>query len=1208
MKKLFSILSLFIFLSFSQSNSIDFKSFLGDGDKGIGILLSDIEFRKKQKEDLENEKILLKRRSEDTNKTINNALGSVDDLIKDTQIKISESGGIHEDLLKRKLSALKERKENLILFQELLKEENNKIQKHIKLVEEIIAYLSNGASFSDEKIAYSWKDLSDAKNKLDQLFAEINSENLKKDRIKKNRASDKEEISSLKKEIESKNSDKDKISEELFSLAEKEEGAAVVAELKIKSDLIEQEIEYLREKIEVNGFRVDSYDSEEKYVEDFTFLLKRKINNFNNFLSRIQKKLIVDISDVEMEKSELDKATKKSLEDKNKLIKEKDDKKISKDELVKRIRTLEKQIDQLQASGEGKSIESYLVDSALSVAKNEKMIVDKEVDLIDTRKEHIEIQNQLRQLKFQIIDVLHFLGINKEKIDEWLIDFRNKKKSAEYAKKVLKDKRDEITNSISDINLIRDSLQEKQKEVSSKKDVLFKKFPKQYLEVQSNFKKADSLLANQKLIVERHFSKISELLMLQEEVIKQCEFILKYLETNRVIGIWKRSDKAISVEQFIQSVYEAELFFKRLFWDTPNYLSPFEILKSIKSMVFLDYLSLLVLILSFVFFFFFSRMLLVYLYEKSGHFLRGLFGGVSDNFITGFSHVIESVIKFVIDNFVIFFTWLFILIHIGFDLSYFKIFTNPYFISLFHLISIPFLIYLSNEFIDHFEKLNKRLNFVIVQASQQDKIYSLVRIFLYATSILLPLRRSFMNYFERDGDFSPVILAAYTLISLVIVLLFFNKEDILRLFSSPNTFVVWFRKKIDTYYYPVFTFVIFLLILSNPYIGYSSLAWYLVFAVPASIAVLYGLFFFHYIVRHYSLFFFIQEEDDELLDKFEHAKTYYSFFIALTFIFLSLIAMVFLVRVWGFEGYTLYDLWHALSDEWTIKVGQGPSDKLGFIDLIKFVMFIASGFFISSLFNKFVLIKLFDVFKTELGAQNTIAKILHYVIISLAVIFAFTAVNLPQYSLAIGAALSVGIGFGLQHQISDYLAGFIVLLERPVEIGHYIETNGFRGKVHKISARSTTIKTGNNLFVTFPNRDLISKPIVNWGNGRYAVGCEVNVTVSYDSDTELVKETLGEVLKSHQSVLRAPAPVIRFEEFTDSSLKFYARPYISARRASEVWGIRSDLRFAILKTFKEKGIVIPFPQTVVHFAGKEQKPNLPNQDDNNPVEVKIDGE
>src|SRR4029077_11258891 len=208
----------------------------------------------------------------------------------------------------------------------------------------------------------------------------------------------------------------------------------------------------------------------------------------------------------------------------------------------------------------------------------------------------------------------------------------------------------------------------------------------------------------------------------------------------------------------------------------------------------------------------------------------------------------------------------------------------------------------------------------------------------------------------------------------------------------------------------------------------------------------------------------------------------------------------------------------------------GVDNKLGFVEFMSLGLFIAVGFFISSLIHRFILNRLFDILRSEPGTQNTISRIVHYTIIFLASLLGLNAVHLGQFIFWIGAPFAVALGFASKDIVSDLLAGFFVLIERPIEIGNYVQIDEVHGTVHKIDARSTTIITSKNHSVIIPNKDLITKWVVNWGHGRFAVGFELNVRVDQIEDPEIVRKLLLSVVSTNQFILKVPAVVARLED------------------------------------------------------------------------------
>lgn len=1192
-------------------SSLDLQSLIGEVigvDSGAGLLLNDVEYRKNQFNKLGESKKLFKAKSGNAIKVINETKVTIEKLSKETDEKLRDASVAHEGLLKQKQVVLSDRIQNFLNFKDLWLGVEEKLLKHEKLVKDLISLLQSKKIEADDKVAYSsWKDLDVTKKEVDQLEGELEAEKSKQDSLKKFKTTEKEEIALFKKEIAVKVAEKEKIAKELAGHAESEDGVGLLIELKLKADIVEQEITYLKEKVEVSEFKIEISSIDERYKEDEIFLLRQKKRDTNKKFEKIQARLLIDVADVEIAKNELEKEKESSAIERSIIIKRRSREKKALGAKSSEIKDIEKRYDVLKKAGKSKTPEGYSVEAKLLQKKHEALEIDRSLDLLNIQYERLKIIVKISQVKAEIIEILYTLRSNKDKIDDWFSDFKTKLRRAIRDKNLLRYKADAISALKTSINVNRKALLVKRKELEAEREKVFSGNGKYFAAAINSIRDATSALDGQMASVESNSSQVSELLLRQDEVIKQYTFIIKYFSSQMFTGRWKRSSRAISIEQLWQSLLEAEGLLKGLFWATPGYIGPTGIVQSIKTFSVADYLGIILFFLLFIFLFIVSRVFLAFAHRN----IRSWLSLISSKFSHAFTKGAEEFFAFMRYHCSLMFTWLFVFVHIAFGLQYFRPLAASYSITLFYLVTIPILIHLSRSFILRLREVNHKHDYLFISEPLEKKITTLIEIFLYATATLLPLRKAFLTYFDRRIAFSEVSLAAYTLILVVIILFFFNKDDVLRLLSGRNALIIWLRKKVDRYYYPVFICCMLLLILSNPYVGYSNLAWYLIFALPASLFLIYGLFIVHYVIRKFSLSFFIKEEDDEVTNKFDHAKAYYGFFVAVTFVTLACLTLLLFARIWGVEGYTIQELWQSLSEDWTVKIGK---DKLGLIEFIKLASFIASGLLISSLIKKFILGRLFEIFRTEPGVQNTVSKIFHYCVIILALILGFGAINLTQYAVGGLALMLVGVSIAFRDQIADYLAGILVLLERPVEIGHYVEAGEFAGKVHRISARSTTLKTARNFFITIPNRDLIAKPIVNWGKGRYAVGAQLKIMVAFNSDPKLVKETLLSVMKDHSMVLRVPAPLVRFEGFEDSALFFYCRCYISARKVLDMWDLESDLRFAVMQAFKENDIVIPFPQTVLHFAKKCKKDHSESdgfdgkkpEPPTSPIEIKFD--
>jgi len=234
----------------------------------------------------------------------------------------------------------------------------------------------------------------------------------------------------------------------------------------------------------------------------------------------------------------------------------------------------------------------------------------------------------------------------------------------------------------------------------------------------------------------------------------------------------------------------------------------------------------------------------------------------------------------------------------------------------------------------------------------------------------------------------------------------------------------------------------------------------------------------------------------------------------------------------------------------------------------------------------------------EPDLQYAISRFAGYCIIALGLFVAFKIVGLDLSSLAvIAGALSIGVGFGLQNIISNFVSGLIILAERPIAIGHRIEVGGVAGRVTKINMRSTTVVTNDNITIIVPNSDFITSPVTSWSHGDPKVRLRIAFGVAYGSDIPLLKRVILEVASQHPSTLQDPPPNLFFVGFGESSLDFELGVW-TIDMAHNPLRFRSELYYAIEDALRRNKIEIPFPQRDLHLrsgqfiqpAGGEPKP------------------
>jgi small-conductance mechanosensitive channel len=196
-----------------------------------------------------------------------------------------------------------------------------------------------------------------------------------------------------------------------------------------------------------------------------------------------------------------------------------------------------------------------------------------------------------------------------------------------------------------------------------------------------------------------------------------------------------------------------------------------------------------------------------------------------------------------------------------------------------------------------------------------------------------------------------------------------------------------------------------------------------------------------------------------------------------------------------------------------------------------------------------------------------------------------TGLDLSFFTVLTGA-IGIGVGFGMQTIISNFVSGIILLLEKPLRLGDRIEIGDVSGNVHNISVRATTIITNDNVAIIVPNSDFISKQLINWSYSGQTVRVGITVSVAYNSDPELVKSLLLKVAENEPGVLKSPVSTVRLAEFGDNGLIFKLLVW-TQDYADRMGALKSLINFAILKEFRANNISIPFPQMDLHILKDE---------------------
>ena len=236
--------------------------------------------------------------------------------------------------------------------------------------------------------------------------------------------------------------------------------------------------------------------------------------------------------------------------------------------------------------------------------------------------------------------------------------------------------------------------------------------------------------------------------------------------------------------------------------------------------------------------------------------------------------------------------------------------------------------------------------------------------------------------------------------------------------------------------------------------------------------------------------------------------------------------------------------------------------------------------YLSTRFHNIVL----ERFRLDQSTRKSLSAIFQYLLIVLVILFVLSFIGIPLTAFTVvGGAIAIGIGLGSQNLVNNFLSGLVMMVEKPLKIGDIVEVDDRRGQVENIGARSTRIRTNDNLRLVIPNSQFLETTVVNYSLIDDVIRREVIVGVAYGSPVEKVRDLMMEAADQHQHIQRDPAPLVLFADFGDNSLVFRVLFWIKIKKFVDAYVVESDLRFALDRMFREADITIAFPQRDIHM-------------------------
>ena len=501
---------------------------------------------------------------------------------------------------------------------------------------------------------------------------------------------------------------------------------------------------------------------------------------------------------------------------------------------------------------------------------------------------------------------------------------------------------------------------------------------------------------------------------------------------------------------------------------------------------------------------------------------------------------------------------------------------------LFYLVSIPLSIYYIHRFIIYLKAVNSARGYVFASKRYQQRFFLVISIFFYATVTIFFFRQALLRVFPK-ADAPNTLLALNFILLQVSLILIISREQVLRLIPRTTPLWEWVYEHLNKYYYLFLAGLIFIIVMSNPYIGYGATFFY---AITRLILIALLIPFFmalHNRIKQWSGSFFFYSDEEGIKERFRYGRSAYGLFVIGSFLCLTLFALIVAINIWGYPvGFEDIITWLRKGIYGYTNPSTGRHVEVNAFHLIRVFLYILGAIAAAYLINKFVFKRMFELLLVNVGVQNAILSLTKYSIIIAAIVIGLSSIGL-NYSLLYIFAVLGGLGVAGKEIITDFIGYFIILIQRPLKIGDFIRFDtDLTGFVRHLTLRSIIIRKNNSVTIIIPNSFVLNKSLTNWNYSRTYFGFEdIFVTVVYAADPAKVKKLILEVLDSNINILKNPAPVVRLHDFTDNGFIFQVRGFLSPDKVVDMYDIASDVRLELVRVLRAQGLDIGSPTRMV---------------------------
>lgn len=965
--------------------------------------------------------------------------------------------------------------------------------------------------------------------------------------------------------------------EELMANAEQQDEDFVL-ETERNVALMQDQEQLYRYKVMLDEILVQEIEYKIGLYAHQSFMAKSHLALFKDYIRKIKPAVRVSEADIAYAKDELSKWKQGYYKTKERYRQEIDK---LQDEFKKKEKRRQTMATELNVSL-GRDIDDFskdlppTVEAYLNFCEVARVSVD--MLLIKTKIDLLEAQVALEDEKFHYenlqIDVkesYYKIATRKLTSDDDIAQETKKYVAlfAEAKSKALryKEKIVYIGDLLSIQKGVIDAIERHRKELTNLKKTVFALHAKEYTQCIDLLAQSEQVIKNQIDVLTKLTGVYSGVASIVGSNSRLINFIKTELET---ITIWYRPDYAISWQATRNIPSDIALFFT----DIRSYISRFDtaaFMVQIKdSLARSDHLGILFLKLCLCIglLFFCKRCIPVF-----ADFVMSVDQN-SEGVIRSTLLMVGLLLQFLQHIFWGFALWLFLYFFLKLNML-----PDPYIYALFYLCSIPYLLIVAHTFIQFLIRFNERYDYALLMKDFQRRFVLVFSALMYSTITITLFRKAFMftNYYK--SELPRVLLAVNFIIQVVLIFFVIPKDQLLEIIPDTNEMWRWIGREISKYYYVLLSFAFCIIILGSPYIGHFRLVEYMFFAMIKTVLLLVGLLSLYALLKRliYRICFITDKEVAR--ERFSKGKTWFGLLIIVLLLSITIFTVFMGARIWGWPV-NVSDMVSWLDEPLLNKGTATPITVNSFLHIIGFIF---AGFIVSYALNRFVLDKIFDLLLVDMGVQHTVTRIMHYIVVVIAVFIGLQSVGLGQMIVVVMGALVFSLGWVLKEPISDFVAYFIILVQRPLKIGDYVKIDDeMQGVVRRITPRSVILRRKNSTTIVVPNSMVTTNYVINWNYTRSFIALnDIELVIPFKEDPARVQELLRQVIESHPSILKTPPVVVRLEEFLTYGYRFMARGYVSSVYTLEMWNIASDVRIAIVKKLYENNIEIAIPVRMV---------------------------